>query len=259
MPTAAKHSIMQREDFLWKHAAHDEWTLIIPLSGRFSCTMQGRTWIVSEGELCFFPQGVIFDRYIIEKLKFHYIRMKWNCPDEALRESNFYPVGCVNLSDKDRLQSTLHMLATVDQTPALKRSEIPLHYIRDIWMQYLMDYTNIVEKYSTHTNDPIINKAIEYIERNVHTLKSISDVARYCNLSPTQFSKRFSECVGVSPVKYLTNLRIQKAQKLLSESDLSVSQIASMCGYESPFYFSKRFRDIIGISPQYYKNDAQKI
>ncbi|MBQ2724718.1 MAG: helix-turn-helix transcriptional regulator [Clostridia bacterium] len=259
MPVSATHSIMHRKNFLWPHASYKTWWLIIPLSGCFSCTMQGRTWTVSEGDLCFFPPGIVFDRYVIEDLYLHYINITWNCTDDVLKESSYFPIGCVNLRDKARLQSTLNMLSTMAKTFVPCRETVTTHYISDIWMQFLTDYGSLISKLPEYTNDPVIDKAIDYFTHNLHTSLSMPDVAAHCGLSPVQLSKKFTQIVGISPVKYLTSLRMQKAQRLLADTDLLVSQVSAMCGYENPLYFSRRFRETTGISPQQYKESLKKV
>lgn len=257
MPCRAKHDILQRKEFLWKRAAYDAWFLIIPISGCFSYTMQGKTQTVSEGELCFFPPGVAFDRQVIEELQMHYIRIEWNCTDEELVRAGCYPVGRIDVSDRHRLHGSLRMLQSVFNNCAAEQSEAVLHYVRDIWMQALNDHTNTFHQLPLCTDDPVADRAIAYINAHFHEAISIADVAAYCGVSHIQLTNRLTRAVGISPIKYLTNQRIQKARKLLAESTLSVARIAAMCGYENQFYFSKRFRMTVGLSPQQYRDSLE--
>jgi AraC-like DNA-binding protein len=78
-------------------------------------------------------------------------------------------------------------------------------------------------------------------------------MADFCNLSEGYFSHHFKESVGIAPIKYLTNLRMEKAKFLLSESDLSVSAIAWSLGYGDLLYFSRIFKKIVGESPTIYR------
>jgi AraC-like DNA-binding protein len=84
---------------------------------------------------------------------------------------------------------------------------------------------------------------------------TISSMAAYCNLSKDYFAHYFKKTLGLTPIQFLTRLRIEKAIELLQDEDLSVSYIASFVGYEDPLYFSRVFKKTTGFSPKsYHKN-----
>ena len=59
---------------------------------------------------------------------------------------------------------------------------------------------------------------------------------------------------GTSPSRYLTDLRMQKAKKLLLDSQLSIKEIAARVGYPDPFHFSKSFKNAVGMSPAQFRD-----
>ncbi|MDV4744436.1 helix-turn-helix domain-containing protein [Enterococcus faecium] len=63
------------------------------------------------------------------------------------------------------------------------------------------------------------------------------------------------EEIGVSPKKYLTNLKINKAKKLLTESDDPINLIAGSVGFADALSFSKFFRKELGLSPTEFRKD----
>jgi transcriptional regulator GlxA family with amidase domain len=72
-------------------------------------------------------------------------------------------------------------------------------------------------------------------------------------ISPVQFTRRFQAAYGQTPIDFLTSLRLQKAQALLLETELTLEQVADQCGYENGFYLSRMFSKKLNISPSAYR------
>lgn len=79
---------------------------------------------------------------------------------------------------------------------------------------------------------------------------SLNDMAEEVNLTPSYVSYIFKKETGQSLVKYITDVRMSKAKKLLEESDLKVLQIAKRCGYENQSYFNRLFKNYYGTTPK---------
>ncbi len=79
---------------------------------------------------------------------------------------------------------------------------------------------------------------------------SLNDMADAVNLTPSYVSYIFKKETGQSLIKYITDVRMSKAKKLLEESDLKILQIAKRCGYENQSYFNRLFKNYYGITPK---------
>jgi transcriptional regulator GlxA family with amidase domain len=75
------------------------------------------------------------------------------------------------------------------------------------------------------------------------------DVASVIGCSSGHFSRTFHATVGVSFKKYLTQLRLASAMKMMSESDASLCDVASACGFSDQSGFSRAFTRNVGITP----------
>lgn len=84
--------------------------------------------------------------------------------------------------------------------------------------------------------------AAEYLRGNCHEKISLSEVAAQMNLSSDYFRHRFREQNGMSPQRYLVFSRLKKAERLLSETELSCTEIAGRCGFSDSSQFSMLFR-----------------
>lgn len=83
---------------------------------------------------------------------------------------------------------------------------------------------------------------------------SVDDICSYLGVGASYFSAVFKKETGVSFVTYLTDIRMNEAQRLLDTTDEKSYIIAGMVGYDEPNYFSYVFKKHFGISPSRYRN-----
>ena len=98
-----------------------------------------------------------------------------------------------------------------------------------------------------------IQKSVAYILKNYknHDL-SMDQIARQSFISEVYFRKLFKKEYGISPQKYIIQLRIQNAIGLISTGYYSLKEVAYMSGYRDYKYFSMEFKRVNGISPSKY-------
>ena len=99
--------------------------------------------------------------------------------------------------------------------------------------------------------DPIISKALQYINENFAEEISVSVLAKLTNLSINQFSRRFLNQTGFTPHQYLKRYRFDIALSMLN-AGVCIDKIAESCGYHSSSSFSNAFKKKYGLSPTQY-------
>lgn len=82
---------------------------------------------------------------------------------------------------------------------------------------------------------------------------TIAELAALAGLSPFHFARAFRKSIGVPPRRYLTELRLAKARRLLTETDMSVGDIAAAVGYSEPSVLARLFRQELGVTPTAYR------
>ena len=100
-----------------------------------------------------------------------------------------------------------------------------------------------------------VDKITDFIHNNFSSSITIVDVAAHVGLTRAHMYKVFKEKMGVSPHEYLQSYRIAMAKHLLRSTNLSVSEIACSCGFNSPSHFSYSFRHKEKIDPRSYRNN----
>ena len=111
----------------------------------------------------------------------------------------------------------------------------------------------IVTRQSTDlvaVDDERLARAMRFIRENAHEVISVEDIARAAAISRSLLERKFREAFGRSPWDLVTQLRLRKAEQLLSESRLSIAEIAGRSGFGTPEYFSAAFRKLTGTSPR---------
>ncbi len=98
-----------------------------------------------------------------------------------------------------------------------------------------------------------IHQIKQYITEHSHEDISLEALGKIVGLSPIYISKIFKEKLGVNYIDFLTECRIGKAKKLMSDPEKSIKEITYEVGYHEPNYFSKVFKKICGISPKEYR------
>jgi len=94
----------------------------------------------------------------------------------------------------------------------------------------------------------------EYLRIHFAETVSLSDLAARLHVNPPYLARVFKRSAGVAPVRYLRDLRIGLARKLLVERpSLEIKEIAAMTGYPDQGYFSRVFKQAVGASPQDYR------
>ena len=97
--------------------------------------------------------------------------------------------------------------------------------------------------------DPVVGRALSLMHARLSENWTADGLAQVVNLSRSAFAERFTRLIGVPPMRYLLNWRMQVAMQKLKETRLMIAQIAFEVGYESEAAFTRAFRREKGLPP----------
>ena len=97
-------------------------------------------------------------------------------------------------------------------------------------------------------------KAIHIMQDCIEAPVSPSQIAEELGISTRQLERLFGKYLNTSPKKYFMELRLERAQKLLLQTEASVTEVAMACGFENPGHFSRVYRSSFGVTPHAQKN-----
>ncbi len=131
--------------------------------------------------------------------------------------------------------------------------------IRAYVIELIIKIFRNVEKMGTVSLSPInietIYNAVQYIENHFDTKLSVDEIAAKVFLGPDYFRKLFKRVTGDSVTNFQQKIRIDKACKLLSTTDLPIKEIGVMVGYDDIKSFYKVFKKVMGKTPKEYRNN----
>lgn len=121
--------------------------------------------------------------------------------------------------------------------------------------------TGIMHRFIDYTFDfsrikhiDAVYKTMEYVRANYDKKLSLDEIAKNAFLGKAYLSSIFKEEIGESLTNYINRVRIEKSRVLLLDKEISLIDIANLCGFEDQSYFTRVFKKIVGISPKKYRD-----
>lgn len=235
--TRAYREKFKMEDFI---GSDDIFALVAKGSFVFE-SPEGR-YIVNQNEGALFRRNILYHRQVIEPVTLYLFRYR--------AEMSAFDADHVVFSDVGRIKSTVAMLEAMEWELFKDEFELKKHMFMDIVCQYALENGN---SDSDKKGDVLIEMAIGHIKEGFNKKLSLFEIAEETGLSYVQFLRRFKAYTGLSPSDYLSTLRIRKSQSMLCDTELSIKEIAALCGFENEYYFSNFFKKQIGMSPSAFR------
>lgn len=248
---------------------HSQVELIYITSGSYDIAVNDRNFTANEGDLVLFPQYSIHSTFAVSRNggKYYYFHIHSRLISEMAGKSKapFFQYFFSLTSPEQKLLWKADELSKEFTNPIselisdcgkndyltqishkLNICKLLLAILKDSKVHKSKKYRELQNENSSLSS---MQKATEYINANYATNIKGEDVAKMLGLSYKYFLQCFSKATGEGFSKYLNKTRIKYAKVLLSNTTLSVHNIASAVGYNSDSYFIVEFKKDTGITP----------
>ncbi len=100
---------------------------------------------------------------------------------------------------------------------------------------------------------------LNYIHAHLHEKITVEQLAALQRLNVDYFSRQFQHQLGIRPILYITNKRLERAQVLITTTSLSLQEIAEQVGVSDIYYFSRLFKRRFGMPPARYRKSTGQV
>jgi len=220
------------------------------LEGKVTLKSMGRRIDIPEGGLFYLPEGIRYKAVWdgnpnIDFISLHIISRR---PDISTSEryAMAYIEDMSTPETKDRFVRIYNLFSTGEKINLVRAIGIYYLFFSEV-LQYLQPEPPV-------RLNPALITAIEYIESNYGNNFSITELAEHCCISESRLFHIFRNELGMTPIKYRNEIRVEKAAEILRASDITLEDVAERCGFNSVTYFRETFREYTGLTPTEYRN-----
>ncbi len=218
--------------------------MVFYLSGENTTIVDGVEIHDCTGSIRYMPKGQSHGRYTVQHLSEY-----TSCIDVYFDADSPMPEHAIGLLNNENLKDKFIKLFDTWQKKGIGYYASSMMIFYDI----ISSFQKRQHFYLSSMQKEHMQKAHEYITENYR--KSDFNYKALCHatgLEYAYFSELFKKTFKMSPVRFVTKMRIDYAKELLVTNRWSVSEIAEMCGFSNTYYFSNVFKKQTGFSPSQY-------
>lgn len=248
----------------WTNEARADYTALFLLNGELSGEFEGRAIQLSAGHSLLLDPGAIAAARGRETelllLTLSPSLMLDGAARMRLTSAGSNVIFSANVIEDDQRLSRLARDLAAELTQEEAGQELVVAaLVEQTVVQLLRHHSNMrrspeLELSRAGLVDRRIRRAVELMHARLAESLPLEEIAAAAHLSPFHFARLFKKLTGATPHAYLANLRNARAQALLADADLSITEVSARVGYDSPSHFAKAFRQATGLSPSAFRN-----
>lgn len=218
----------------------------------------GKVYTLKKGDIFILLKGmqVEYVASIDDPWEYYWIGFSGSNANEYLNRTSITNSCVANCEENSKIPQIILNMCEISKTYNSSKSDDIL-LLKEL---YSLLYALIEEfpkpfEYKDKELHTYIQDALNFINSNYMHSITVQEIADYVNLSRSYLYKMFIKNLGISPQRYLINLRMYKATLLLKSTKLPIGEVASSVGYSDSLLFSKTFSKHFSMSPLNYRNN----
>ncbi|WP_415341152.1 AraC family transcriptional regulator [Clostridium perfringens] len=218
----------------------------------------GKVYNLKQGDIFILLKGmqVEYVASIDDPWEYYWIGFSGSNANEYLNRTSITNSCVANCEENSKIPQIILNMCEISKTYNPSRSDDIL-LLKEL---YSLLYALIEEfpkpfEYKDKELHTYIQDALNFINSNYMHSITVQEIADYVNLSRSYLYKMFIKNLGISPQRYLINLRMYKATLLLKSTKLPIGEVANSVGYSDSLLFSKTFSKHFSMSPLNYRNN----
>ena len=239
-----------RTDRVWNYGEHwhDYYEWIFYRNCRVICTLNGKEFELGDGSCVLLSPYDFHSTRVLESNENTYhirIAVLAEVMQGKLAHNGYY------------MEKTSAFLERALECFAIAE-EREREYLFHAMVSHMEKYAQPLLYYDSEKDSTLllIQKALEYL--HIHSVTTLSETAEYCNISPHYLSGILKQYCGSSYIEIYTMLRMNRAKKLLCDTEQNVSEIAWECGYNNLSQFLRVFKRMNGCTPKEFRARERK-
>lgn len=218
----------------------------------------GKVYNLKQGDIFILLKGmqVEYVASIDDPWEYYWIGFSGSNANEYLNRTSITNSCVANCEENSKIPQIILNMCEISKTYNPSRSDdiLLLKELYSLLYALIEEFPKPVE-YKDKELHTYIQDALNFINSNYMHSITVQEIADYVNLSRSYLYKMFIKNLGISPQRYLINLRMYKATLLLKGTKFPIGEVANSVGYSDSLLFSKTFSKHFSMSPLNYRNN----
>ncbi|MEC1179038.1 AraC family transcriptional regulator [Metasolibacillus meyeri] len=220
--------------------------LVITLSGSATFSLNGVKYVLNKERILHAGPNMLIEITTNDTVAWEYVVIHYNMYVGKLGYENKHFM--IETGEHNKIEYFVQQLIQQDQQPG---------DIANLKCQLL--FYQLIETMLVCAKMQISNNFVDYalilLAENYAQPISIADIAEQIGCERRRFAYLFNKQVGMTPIQYLTEIRLKQAKKLLRTTKIPINEIAELVGYADSFYFCRVFKKQYHMTPTQFRNE----